>query len=1586
MVDTPQETSPMNTSETPQTESATLLHEGLHRFESQWKHQQRRLGGGRFLLAAVGLFLLAAGLDLSLTPEGMTRVGLSLLFYLSLAIAAWFLWWRPVLRPLSAEKIAWMIEESHPELNEKLISAVELEKEREGNVSRAMILQTIADTEVDLGRVDPEQDLAPPRWLKLLPVTVGVLLLMLMLVPGLHLPLRMKRILMPTARDAAVSTYALRWVLAPESHAVENTPVTVAVERTRDTGEDVVLEIRGEQNQRVALPWNSETNRFEGEFTLPNHPVWVFARSGGAATSRVYVQPRLRPWIESLTLEIHAPDYTGAPVRELDSWPRELEMVEGSRLRLRVTGNEPLSEVRVTSEQQENTLALSGGRVAEGAWVPEQSGEFTLLVKDAEGLEPLEAPLMQVRLLPDLPPTVRWIAPETDLLLREGDSLPLVWMAADDFGVAESIILIRKNSDSEVRVVVSPVNGTYTYDVSDWALGGGDELRVRVMAEDALGQTGESPVRTLSVAGGLYHPEAQNYLRELAALRTHLGGMEPTLTALRLAGAGIFEAKVHETPSALENLEFQRARWQLATRDVDSNLNTGRSRADALRALSFFAAGDPALELLSRYMEQERVRLHTTNPETLMTGPGVAGVYELGLPLLEELERRAGFALPTLQAARLETMVALVAPRTDAASRRLLEDLRHRAVIFAARHAPETVESLRALDLRPETGEPAPGLQRWMWLGRGTYTYDTGHAGSKMETEAKIEYPELPAMGLENSQVVSILWMGRVRAERAGIYRFELESDDGSRLYVGDHLVLQNDGSHPMQRRSGEMELSPGLHPIRIVYFNSGGGGGILFRWQPPGQSEWAVVPADALFAPGNLGAMTLRSTVSGLRARLARESVNFAELERWMRLIRERLDSERSPLPQMLAEVASEAFRPELSARIAAEAEALRLRAEAEQDATMARLADELARAGLREDADAVRELLNAIAEVQRDRTQEDWVRRLRDETQAALELMRGLEDISGLEAEAEHRAQVREEAERLRALAEALPATGTDQQHESDLRDAARDLRRIAEEMEKREGEPAERAAAMERSLENLETGLGRAEDASVQAVEQAEDRLRAALPAGSEEMAASAERLAAADDALAALAQEREGLEAVLQNLREPLDLRREEDRRISPEDVRDQRMAEALERQIASRDPAAVRAALEEMQPLAAAQEKARREALTQGEEAALSQALREATEPVLSPAEAEAFDRMERLAEEVARARAALENPDQPQSSSTPLSRDERAQLEAAAQHMRPLDNELARARLREETEQPASEVRKSLEQAFRESERLQNELKKLNTPESARLQEMAESVERQMRAEFVKGAEETLAAMARQMDEWAGEDPVAPRLAREAEAAGPASEDALQQMARAAEALDRAAAFEDAVPPSLESAKNLAEGSQLAQALAEAQSSAENPHAGPAREQLAAAAESMASQTDNAEALARAQEAQAQAEQGQWEQAAAKARLAAEALRDAAPSLAVTLAQAAETPSDAPGTEPGQGESSTPSTAQGGSPAESQGGAEEGLWKGPQGGAWQGPASSLDTGDPRRAGRQYSPYYRQAIQQYMRDLQEEQQP
>ncbi len=65
----------------------------------------------------------------------------------------------------------------------------------------------------------------------------------------------------------------------------------------------------------------------------------------------------------------------------------------------------------------------------------------------------------------------------------------------------------------------------------------------------------------------------------------------------------------------------------------------------------------------------------------------------------------------------------------------------------------------------------------------------------------------------------AIDYRGRIWIEDPGTYRFSLESDDGSKLYIDERLAIDNDGQHPPITARGHAELSTGLHDIRVSYF-----------------------------------------------------------------------------------------------------------------------------------------------------------------------------------------------------------------------------------------------------------------------------------------------------------------------------------------------------------------------------------------------------------------------------------------------------------------------------------------------------------------------------------------------------------------------------------------------------------------------------------------------------------------------------------------------------------------------------------------------------------------------------------------------
>jgi len=75
-------------------------------------------------------------------------------------------------------------------------------------------------------------------------------------------------------------------------------------------------------------------------------------------------------------------------------------------------------------------------------------------------------------------------------------------------------------------------------------------------------------------------------------------------------------------------------------------------------------------------------------------------------------------------------------------------------------------------------------------------------------------------------------YSGFIRVPATGVYAFFTSSDDGSRLYIGDSLVVDNNGLHGMQEKRGVIALATGLHPIRVTFFEKTGGDDLVVSYQ----------------------------------------------------------------------------------------------------------------------------------------------------------------------------------------------------------------------------------------------------------------------------------------------------------------------------------------------------------------------------------------------------------------------------------------------------------------------------------------------------------------------------------------------------------------------------------------------------------------------------------------------------------------------------------------------------------------------------------------------------------------------------------
>ena len=174
--------------------------------------------------------------------------------------------------------------------------------------------------------------------------------------------------------------------------------------------------------------------------------------------------------------------------------------------------------------------------------------------------------------------------------------------------------------------------------------------------------------------------------------------------------------------------------------------------------------------------------------------------------------------------------------------RNLETDTFHYNYPFGATFREQEIDYLAAVN-KPE--KQTQGLSYYYYEGEFSSVKEM--TGSEPIRSGKIENIDIDIADAEDH--FGFEFSGYIQIPYKGMYNFYTFSDDGSQLYIGDSLVVDNDGSHSLQRKDGTIALEEGYHPIKIMYFEDymgqkmeAGISGLRIRE--------TVIPDDMLFTP----------------------------------------------------------------------------------------------------------------------------------------------------------------------------------------------------------------------------------------------------------------------------------------------------------------------------------------------------------------------------------------------------------------------------------------------------------------------------------------------------------------------------------------------------------------------------------------------------------------------------------------------------------------------------------------------------------------------------------------------------------------
>ncbi len=195
-----------------------------------------------------------------------------------------------------------------------------------------------------------------------------------------------------------------------------------------------------------------------------------FVEMDGYRTDTKHVRVELLPRLQDLTVTAYPPDYTGLKVETFTYPFNRMEAVAGSELELHARLNKPFQDLRLIAENSGDTLSIVPDSVITARLTAAEDERFHFMMRDEFGLVNSNPFQFRLSVIPDQPPFVEILSPESRINGFISETLPMLYEYEDDFGFTA----VRLSYRLHKAFVNVPVEGSVSLPVPS---------RVRGLAE-----------------------------------------------------------------------------------------------------------------------------------------------------------------------------------------------------------------------------------------------------------------------------------------------------------------------------------------------------------------------------------------------------------------------------------------------------------------------------------------------------------------------------------------------------------------------------------------------------------------------------------------------------------------------------------------------------------------------------------------------------------------------------------------------------------------------------------------------------------------------------------------------------------------------------------------------------------------------------------------------------------------------------------------------------------------------------------------------------------------------------------------------
>ena len=460
--------------------------------------------------ASVTLFSSTSRWVLSLSGLGLTLV------------AAWWFLLRPLSRRFTLTQMARIIEIRHPELQERVSTAVELLSSNDPESikgSEELIGAVVDSAIIDVEAVDPKTEFKLARTAKFASIALALALVIsgaLIIWPTQSWTL-LQRAVAPFLDIG--NAYADSLIVEPGDIRIakgETVTISVSAKNMKLKRAEIrrLLKDGSDSVERMTLDSEGDdgTKQFFISFPAVEEDFTYRLRAGLALTRYYEVTTVVPPAIGQIEVEYDYPDYTNLETKTAVTETGEIRAVANTHVTLTTT---PTKEIEMARLVLNDGADLGEPQLVEGSlqWQfdlkPGMNGHWKIELTDADGFTN-QPPTYPLEVLPDKSPSVIVTQPvERELRLRPTEQLPVISEIIEDFGFKDAAFVITPigaDRPEEIPIelpTATRIAETYvsnaTLNLSKIKVNGNQRrLGVQVMVRDSRPESYDGPGEGLS--------------------------------------------------------------------------------------------------------------------------------------------------------------------------------------------------------------------------------------------------------------------------------------------------------------------------------------------------------------------------------------------------------------------------------------------------------------------------------------------------------------------------------------------------------------------------------------------------------------------------------------------------------------------------------------------------------------------------------------------------------------------------------------------------------------------------------------------------------------------------------------------------------------------------------------------------------------------------------------------------------------------------------------------------------------------------------------------------------------------------------